>query len=57
MSLIFLDVVSVGTFNIIYDVLHLQITRATPGHQWAISLMNADGHFNLPKGYVWVCID
>ena len=24
--------------------------------KWAISLVIADGHFNLPQEFVWVCI-
>ena len=23
--------------------------------KWAVSLVIADGHFNLPQGFVWVC--
>ena len=38
--------------------LTLQMTRADirPHIQWAVSLVIADGHFNLPQGFVWVCM-
>ena len=37
--------------------LNLQITRSDirPHIKWAVSLMIAYGHFNLPQGFVWVC--
>ena len=36
--------------------LNLQITRSDirPHIKWAVSLVIAYGHFNLPQGFVWV---
>ena len=36
--------------------LNLQITRSDikPHTKWAVSLVIADGHFNLPHVFVWV---
>ena len=38
--------------------LNLQITRPDfrPHIKWAVSLVIPYGHFNLPRGFVWVCI-
>ena len=38
--------------------LNLQITRSDiRSHiKLAVSLVIADGHFNLPQGFVWVCM-
>ena len=27
-----------------------------PQVKWAVSLVIADGHFNLPQGFVWACV-
>ena len=37
---------------------NLQITRSDirPHIKWAVSLVIAYGHFNLPRGFVWVCM-
>ena len=37
--------------------LNLEITRSDimPHIKWAVSLVIAYGHFNLPQGFVWVC--
>ena len=37
---------------------NLQIIRSDirPYIKWAVSLVTAYGHFNLPQGFVWVCI-
>ena len=37
--------------------LNLQITRSEirPHIKWAVTLVIAYGHFNLPRGFVWVC--
>ena len=36
---------------------NLQFTRSDirPHIKWAVSLVIAYGHFNLPQGFVWVC--
>ena len=36
--------------------LNLHITRSDIRHhvKWAVSLVIAYGHFNLPRGFVWV---
>ena len=49
------------TFGLMYDhtfFLRLQITRSgiRPHQKWAVSLVIAYGHFNLPWGFVWVCM-
>ena len=38
--------------------LNLQITRSDvkPHMKWVVSLVIAFGHFNLPQGFVWVCM-
>ena len=38
--------------------LNLQIVRSDirPHIKWAVSLVIAYGHFNLPQGIVWVCM-
>ena len=38
--------------------LNLQIIRSDirPDIKWAVSLLIAYGHFNLPQGIVWVCM-
>ena len=38
--------------------LNLQIVRSDirPHINWAVSLVIAYGHFNLPQGIVWVCM-
>ena len=38
--------------------LNLQIVRSDirPHIKWAVSLVIAYGHFNLPRGIVWVCM-
>ena len=38
--------------------LNLQITRSDirPHMKWVVSLVIAYGHFNLPQGFVWVCM-
>ena len=37
----------------------LQITKSdiSPTVNWAVSLVIADGNFNLCKRFVWVCMD
>ena len=42
-----------------YFLKNLQITRLyIKLHiKWAVSLVIAYGHFNLPRGFVWVCMD
>ena len=46
--------------DVMYDhtFLNLQITRSDIRlHiKWAVSLVIAYGHFNLPQGFVWVCM-
>ena len=39
-----------------HTFLNLQITRSDirPHIKWAVSLVIAYGHFNLPQGFVWV---
>ena len=48
------------TPGLMYDhnFLNLQITRSDirPRIKWAVSLVIAYGHFNLPQGIVWVCM-
>ena len=36
----------------------LQITKADirPQVNWAVDLVISDSHFNLPQGFVWVCM-
>ena len=52
--------VSERTFAGMYDhiFLNLQITRSDirPHTKWAVSLVIAYGHFNLPQGFVRVCM-
>ena len=38
--------------------LNLQITRSDirPHIKWTASLVIAYGHFNLPRGFVWICV-
>ena len=38
--------------------LNLQITRLDirPHIKWAVILVIAYGHFNIPQGFVWVCM-
>ena len=55
-----LILISVRTFCFMYDhtfFLYLQITRADirPQVKWAVNLVIADGHFNLPRGFVDKC--
>ena len=40
-------------------ILSLQITRADikPQVKWAVNLVIVDGHFNLPQGFVCICMD
>ena len=47
---------SVSCMTILF--LNLQITRSDirPHIKWAVSLVIAYGHFNLPQGFVWVCM-
>ena len=35
-----------------------KITRSDvrPHIKWAVSLVSAYGRFNLPQGFVWVCL-
>ena len=42
-----------------YFFLNLQVTESDirPHIKWAVSLVITYGHFNLPQGFVWVCID
>ena len=37
---------------------NLQITRTDfrPHIKWAVSMVIAYGYFNLPQGFVWVCM-
>ena len=39
-----------------HDFLNLQVTRSDmrPHIKWAVSLVIAYGHFNLPQGFVWL---
>ena len=41
-----------------YILLNLQVTRSDISQhiKWAVSLLIAYGHFNLPQGFVWVCM-
>ena len=41
-----------------YYFLCLQITKfnTRPHVKWVVQLGDADGHFNLPLGSVWVCM-
>ena len=53
--------VSVRTLGVMHDhtlFLHLQITIADiRAHlKWAVNLVIAYGHFNLPQGFVWVYV-
>ena len=38
--------------------LNLQVTRSDvrPHIKWVVSLVITYGHFNLPQGFVWVCM-
>ena len=47
---------SVSCMTILF--LNLQITRSAirPHIKQADSLVIANGHFNLPQGFVWVCM-
>ena len=54
-----MTLVSVRTFGVIYrhTFFNLQITRSDIRHiKWAVSLVIAYGHFNLPQGFVLVCM-
>ena len=49
------------TFGVMFDhtfFLKSQITRSDirPHIKWAVSLVIAYGHFNLPQGFVWACM-
>ena len=56
----FIYLVSVRTFCVMYDhtFLNLQITGSDIRQhiKWVVSLVIAYGHFNLPQGFVRVCI-
>ena len=47
---------SVSCMTILF--LNLQITRSDirPHIKWAVSLVLAYGHFNIPLGFMWVCM-
>ena len=47
---------SVSCMTILF--LNLQIIRSDirPHIKWVVSLVIAYGHFNLPLGFVWVCM-
>ena len=57
---LFNDTWTVRTYVVMYDhiFLNLQITRLDirPHIKWAVNLVIAYGHFNLPQGFVWVCM-
>ena len=52
--------VSERTFGVMNDhtLLNLQITRSDirPHIKWAVILVIAYGPFNLPPGFVWICM-
>ena len=42
--------------NILFQSLQITRSDVRPHIKWDVSLVIAYGHFNLPQGFVWVCM-
>ena len=57
---VFWLLVSVRTSGVMYDQTIFCVCKSSksdtrPQAKWAVTMVIADGHFNLPQGFVWVC--
>ena len=44
------------TFMFDHTTFYIYKSDNGPQLKWVVSLMTADGHVNLPQGFVWVCM-
>ena len=60
-GLVWFVLVSVRTFCVMCDhtfsELAIHQIRHQVTHKWAVSLVIAYGHFNIPRGFMFLCMD